>query len=180
MKVFIMVALALLAAAQAWAAPFWLVNGGSNGTGDKSSIGVEVGGTRIIANRFPLSGEFSMNFDFRSIPSDTFLNVNRYDEPYTVRTVSYGPEFGYLFKSGVNLDDWVNNLTLQLGVGYSLQSKINIGTGSVTGKHWQQGDRETDVNPVGYGGLLYRIDRLAVSLGYNNRRGVVAGIGSSW
>jgi hypothetical protein len=170
----------LLVSVQAWATPFWMVNGGSNGTTEKSSIGVEVGGTNAILNRFPLSAEMSMNFDFQDIPSDTHFNTNKHDEPYTVKKVSDGPEFGYLFKSGVNLDDWVKNLTLQVGAGYALQSKIRIATGSVSGKHWQEGRRDIDASPVGYGGVMYRVQNICLSVGYNNRRGVVTGIGSTW
>ena len=180
MRVMVIAAIALLVSVEAWATPFWLVNGGANGTADQSSIGVEVGSTNLLLHKFPLSAELSMNFEFEDVPSDTFFNVNKNDEPFTVRRVNYGPEIGYLFKSGVNLDDWVNNLTLQVGAGYSLQSEVKVGTGLVTGKHWQQGRRETDVNAVGYGGLLYRVEKLTLSLGYNNRRGVVAGVGSSW
>ena len=57
---------------------------------------------------------------------------------------------------------------------------IPVATGSVSGTHWRQGERETEVHAVGYGGLLYRLDTICVSAGYNNRRGVVLGIGSSW
>jgi hypothetical protein len=97
-----------------------------------------------------------------------------------VHTSHYGPEIGYLFKSGINLDDWVKNLTLQVGVGFAMQTEVKVGTGLYTGRSWQQGDEEVEFNPMGYGGLLYRFDRLVLNLGYNNRRGVVAGVGSSW
>jgi hypothetical protein len=179
-RILAMSAAILLVSVQAWATPYWLVNGGSNGTTEKSSIGLEVGGTRAILNKIPLSAEMSMNFDFQDIPSDTHFNTNKNDEPYTVKRVSDGPEFGYVFKSGVNLDDWVKNLTLQVGAGYALQSKIRVATGSVSGKHWQEGRREIDAYAVGYGGLLYRVQNICLSVGYNNRRGVVAGVGSSW
>ncbi|HJV64886.1 MAG TPA: hypothetical protein VJ550_04045 [Geomonas sp.] len=180
MRVVLMVAAALLVSVNAWATPYWLFNVGGNGTADQTSIGVELGSTDLLAKRFPLAAELSMNFDFEDPPDDTFFNNNKYTEPYTVHTSHYGPEFGYLFKSGVNLDDWVKNLTLQAGVGFSMQSTVQVGTGLWTGRHWEQGDREVEFNPMGYGGLLYRINRLALSLGYNNRRGVVGGIGSSW
>lgn len=179
-KVLVVSVAILLVSVQAWATPYWIVNGGSNGTAEKSSLGVEVGGTNALLNKFPLSAEISMNFDFRDIPSDTRFNTNRNDEPYTVRRVSDGPEFGYLFKSGVNLDQWVPNLTLQAGAGYALQPKIKVATGSVSGRHWQEGHRELDAYPVGYGGLLYRVQNICLNVGYNNRRGVVAGVGSSW
>jgi hypothetical protein len=179
-RVLVMSVAMLLVSIPAWATPYWMVNGGSNGTSEKSSVGVEVGGTRAILDRFPLSAEISMNFDFRDIPSDTRFNTNTNDEPYTVKRVSDGPEFGYLFKSGMNLDEWMKNLTLQVGAGYALQSRIRVATGSVSGKHWQEGDREIDVYPVGYGGVLYRVQNICLSVGYNNRRGVVAGIGSAW
>ena len=164
----------------AGAAPFWLVNGGGNGATDRSSIGIEAGGTQVLLNRLPLSAELSMTFTFDSIPAETNFNTNTLNEPYTTKKLNDGPEIGYLFKSGVNLDDLVQNLTLQVGAGYALQTVITVATGSVSGSHWRQGDRETEAHPVGYGGLLYRLNTICVSAGYNNRRGVVAGIGTSW
>jgi hypothetical protein len=179
MRGLFILAVLLLMSVEASATPFLLVNGGSNGTSDKSSIGVEVGGTRAIFDKFPLSAELSIKFNSEDLPSDTLFTTAQ-DEPYTTRSVHDGPEIGYLFKSGVNLDEFIKNLTLQVGAGYSLQSEITVATGTVSGKHWQQGDRETDVYVVGYGGLLYRLQNICFSAGYNNRRGIVAGIGSSW
>jgi hypothetical protein len=42
------------------------------------------------------------------------------------------------------------------------------------------GGRDTNGYFVGYGGLLYRLNRVSLSAGYNNRRGFVGGVGSSW
>lgn len=179
-RISVVFAVALFGSVEAWAVPFWLVNGGSNGVTDSSSIGIEAGGTQVLFNRLPLSAELSMAFTFDSIPSDTNFNSNTLNEPYTTKKLNHGPEIGYLFKSGVNLDDLVPNLTLQLGAGYALQTVITVAAGSVSGTHWQQGEKETEVHAVGYGGLLYRLKGICVSAGYNNRRGVVAGIGTSW
>jgi hypothetical protein len=179
MRYLLTVAVVILFSVDAWAVPYWLITGGSNGTSDKSSIGIEAGGTRVILNTFPLSGELSMNFDFKSVPSDTHFNTTQ-NEPFTVRKANDGPEIGYLFKSGINLDDIVPNLTLQFGAGYALQSVVPVATGSVSGKHWQQGEDYTAVYPVGYGGILYRVKNICFNIGYNNRRGVVAGVGSTW
>lgn len=179
MRVFLVVAAILLVSVEARAVPFWVFSGGSNGTTEKSSIGIEVGGTSVIMKKFPLSAELSMNFDFEDVPSDTFFNPKDHSEPYTTHNVKYGPEIGYLFKSGFNLDEWVRNLTLQVGAGYSLQSIIKVGTSQVSGKHWKE-DRYTEAYPVGYGGVLYRMNNICLTLGYNNRRGLVGGIGSTW
>jgi hypothetical protein len=170
----------LLGPVQAGATPFCLINGGSNGTDDKSSIGIEVGGTQVIMNKLPLSAEISLKFTFDDIPSETNFNTNTLNEPYTIKKLNNGPEIGYLFKSGVNLDDVIQNLTLQLGAGYALQTIIPVATGTVSGTHWQQGGKETEVYPVGYGGLLYRLNRICVTAGYHNRRGIVVGVGSNW
>ena len=180
MRYLLILALTILVSAEAWAAPYWLVNGGSNGTADKSSMGIEVGGTRAIANRYPLSAELYLNFDFDTVPSEIKFNYNKFHEPYLTREEKDGPEIGYLLKSGLNLDDWVKNLTLQVGVGFALQSEIMVATGVVSGSQWQQGDRGTDLYPVGYGGLRYRLENICLSAGYNNRRGAVIGVGSSW
>ena len=176
----VFIAATLLRSVDAGATPFWLVNGGSYGATDKSSIGIEAGGTQVILNRLPLSAELSMNFTFDSIPSETNFNSNRLNEPYTTRKLNSGPEIGYLFKSGVNLDDMVQNLTLQLGVGYALQTVVTVATGTESGTHWRQGGEGTEIYAVGYGGLLYRVKNICFSAGYNNRRGIVAGVGSSW
>jgi hypothetical protein len=180
MKYLLVLAIALLMTAEASAVPFFMVSGGSNGTADRSSIGIEVGGTRAIMDKFPLSAEISMDFNFDEVPSDTRFNSNTLNEPYSTRNVKDGPEIGYLLKSGWNLEQVVKNLTLQLGAGYALQSEISVATGTTTGKHWQQGDDRTEVYLLGYGGLLYRLENLCFNVGYHNRRGVVVGIGSSW
>jgi hypothetical protein len=180
MRYFFMLAVALLMSVDVGATPYWLVTGGTNGISDRSTVGIEAGGTRVIMDKFPLSAELSMNFNFGDIPDDTHFNTNRLNEPYTIRRVNDGPEIGYLFKSGVNLDDLIKNLTLQVGAGYALQTVIPVATGALSGTHWQQGGEYTDVYPVGYGGLLYRLKNICFSAGYNNRRGMVAGIGSSW
>ncbi|MBJ6723763.1 hypothetical protein [Geomesophilobacter sediminis] len=180
MKALALTALLLLVTADGWCTPYWMVNGGSNGAAEQSSIGVEVGDTQMIVKRFPLAAELSMNFDFGDVPSEARFNNNPNNEPFTVKKAKDGPEIGFLFKSGVNLDDFVPNLTLLVGAGYALQSETPVATGANSGTHWQQGSRETEVYPVGYGGLLYRLERMCLSVGYNNRRGVVAGIGSNW
>jgi hypothetical protein len=180
MRYVLVLVIVLLLSVDSMAEPYWLVSGGSNGVADRSSIGIEAGGTRVIMDKIPLSAELSMNFNFGDVPSETRFTTNPGNESYTVQRIKEGPEIGYLFKSGINLDEMITNLTLQAGIGYALQTVMPVATGTVSGKHWQQGSEYTDVYLVGYGGLLYRVKNIAFSAGYNNRRGIVAGIGSSW
>ena len=180
MRYLLIMAVTLFVSTKAWASPYWLVNGGSNGTGNQSSIGIEVGGTRAIVNKYPLSAEMSLNFDFDTVPSDIRFNSNKLNENYTTRKAKDGPEVGYLLKSGVNLDDWVKNLTLQVGAGWALRSEVTVATGVPSGTQFLVGGRSTAFYPAGYGGLMYRLENICFSGGYNNRRGVVVGAGSSW
>lgn len=170
----------LLGTIKTWASPFMLVNGGSTGSNDNSSIGVETGGTRAIMNLLPLSAEVSLKSTVDSIPPDTNVNSNKLHEPYATKKLKDGPEIGYLLKSGVNLNQNIPNLTLQVGGGYALQRVVNVATSIASGTHWQQVSKGTEVLPLGYVGLLYRLNSICISAGYNVQRGLVLGVGKSW
>jgi hypothetical protein len=163
----------------AGASPFLLVNGGINGR-DNGSVGIEIGGTQAIMNLLPLSAELSLKSTFDAIPSNTNSNMNKLNEPYTTKKLNIDPEIGYLFKSGVNLNRSIPNLTLQVGGGYALQKVINLETGMASGTHWQQTNKATEVLPIGYAGILYRVNSVCITVGYNVLRGAVVGIGRSW
>ena len=163
------------------ASQFSLVNG---------SIGIKGEGTREKLNLLPLPVDLSMRSTFDLIPSITNFNTKKMYEPYTSKKLNNDTEVGYLFKSGVNLNDSVPNLTLQLGGEDALQNAINLASDNISGTHWQQGRKQTDVFPVGYVGLQYRLKNICITAGYNtagdntagynNQRGIVLGIGRSW
>ena len=170
----------LLATVEAGASRFWLIDGGTNGTNNSSSIVSGTGRTQGGMNLLPLSAEFSLKSTFDSIPL----------EPYTTKKLNNSPKVGHLFESGINLNDDVPNLTLQLGGGDALQSAMNYATSMESGTHWQKGSRDTESQQVGYVGFLYRLNSIHITAGYNaagedtngykNQRGVVLGIGMSW
>jgi hypothetical protein len=180
----------LFGSVEAGTSTFWLVNGGSNGTNHSSSIGIEVGGTKATMNLLPPSTELSLKSTFDSIPSNTNFDTYKLNGPYTTKKLNSSPKVGHLFKSGINLNDDVPNLTLQLGGGYALQNAMNFATSMASGTHWQPGSKDTESHQVGYVGLLYRLNSVHITAGYNaagdntngykNQRGVVLGIGRSW
>lgn len=178
--ILVCISFSLLATIKAEAAPFLLVNGGSTGVNDNRSIGIEAGGTQAIMNLLPLSAELSLKFTSDSIPPDANFNSNKLNEPYTTKKINDGPEIGYLLKSGINLNHNIPNLTLQVGGGYALQRVINVAAAIASGTHWQQVSKGTEVFPLGYVGLLYRLNGICASAGYNVQRGLVVGVGKSW
>ena len=86
----------------------------------------------------------------------------------------------YLLKTGINLNDSIPNLSLQLGGVYVLEKVINFASGRMTGAHWQQGNKDTPIVPVSYAGLLYRLNSISVTAGYNIGKGVEVGIVWRW
>jgi hypothetical protein len=192
MKTFIVsvfISVTLLGPVEAGASQLWLINGGSKGT-NGSSIGIEGGGTKAIMNLLPLSAELSLKSTFDLIPPDINFNTNKLNGPYTIKKLNNGPVVGNLFVTGINLNDSIPNLTLQLGGGYALQKAMNITANMVSGTQWQQGSKPTGELPVGYVGLLYRLKNIGITAGYNtagdnaagykNQRGMILGIGRSW
>lgn len=184
------ISMTLSVTAEAWASRFWLINGGSNGTSDSSSVGSEVGGTRATVNLLPLTAELSLKSAFDSIPWDTSFKTNKLTEPRPINKSNNGLPVGHRFKSGVNLSDNVPNLTLQLGGGNAFQNVVNFAKNMTSGTHWEPGSKDTESRQVGYVGLLYRLNGVQITAGYNtagdnsagykNQRGAVLSIGRRW
>ena len=141
-------------------------------------------------NLLPLSAELSLNSTFDSNPLDTNSDTNKLNELHMTNKLGNEVKVGNLFKSGVNLNDDIPNLTLQLGGGEVLQNGMDFATSMASGTQWQPGSRDAESHQVGYVGLLYRFNSVHITAGYNaagdntngykNQRGVVLGIGMSW
>lgn len=177
-------------ASAAWASRLSLINGGITGANDSRSVGSVVGGPKEKVNLLPLSVELSLKSALDSIPWDTNLNTTRLKEPRKTKKSYTGLPASRLFRSGVNLSDNVPNLTLQLGGGNAFQDVMNFARSVASGTHWERGSKDAESRQVGYVGLLYRLNSIQITAGYNtagdnsagykNQRGVVLSIGRSW
>ena len=167
------------------ASRFWLINTGNTPVND-GGMGYAFGGNRGIMDLLPLSPDFSLKFFLESNPSETnsdtikFNQFNQFNQLDTAHKLYSAPKIGYLFKSGINLNSGIPKLTLQLGGGAALQKVMNLARGTTSGTEWQLGSKETVVLPIGYAGLLYRLNDVVVMAGYSIGKGVVLGIRWSW
>jgi len=143
-------------------------------------MAIAFGSNRGIMDLLPLSADFSLKFFLASNPPETNSNPIIFSQLDTAHKLYSGPQIGYLFKSGINLNSSIPKLTLQLGAGAALQKAMNFARGTASGTEWQLGSRETVVLPIGYAGLLYRLNDICVMAGYNIGKGVVLGIRWSW
>jgi hypothetical protein len=147
------------------ASRLWLINTGNNPANDGGK-GSALGSNRGIMDSLPLSANFSLKFFLESNPSENNLATIKFNKPDTGQKLYSGPEIGYLFTSGINLNSSIPKLTLRLGGGAALQKVMNFARGTASGTEWQLGSKETVVLPVGYAGLLYRLNDECQDIGY--------------
>lgn len=138
------------------AQPYTLANIG------RDSLGIEVGGSEFVFGKGLLASEFSLR--------------NTHDAPESWgaesigKSYNYAPEVGFLVKTGYTITPL--NLTVWAGAGASWQNKVDIGITGASDKFHKY--------IQGAGGLMYRWNRALIQVGYNNRRGVVGGLGVTW
>lgn len=157
-----------------FASPYVLMTGGGGGAAKAGSIGFEAGGTRAIKDVAPLACEITVAFTGNApsglldypVPHDSFVVIGERNND---------PEYGVLLKSGYTID----NFSIMGGVGASFQEKVVVAQSTATGWYYTQSS-DTKVNAQVYAGALYKIERIILSAGYDNRRGIVGGLGYSW
>lgn len=158
-KIILAFSLVLSLAGIVQAQPYTLANIG------RDSLGVEVGGTHFLFGKGLLSTEFNIKNthdapeDWGAVAMDGKTHI-----------YNYAPEFGTLIKVGYPIEKL--NLIVWAGAGASWQNRVQIdmkGASDKFEKHFQ-----------GAGGVMYQYGRALIQVGYNNRRGVVGGLGVTW
>ena len=154
------------------ASGYFLANYGLGGKADGASIGVEIGAV-FLSKLHPSGGALSIGVgvsaadtdeDAPSAPSTTLplSNLRDYNDGYEQEIdVVLGAEL-------------VPALFLVGGLGYAMQDVKTFGTNG--GRLYEEGS-STDHYGAYMLGVRYVIEGLNVGVGYDNRRGVMAGIG---
>lgn len=169
MKRFIIAAcLTLSLVSPCLADPYLLMDYGHNFTTGEPSLGIEIGGTKVINDCIPLVIGLTGIWTDNSIQSSSSPMAGFFDNYLHQKR---GLENGVLLKSGYTM----GNLSLLIGAGWASQEYVTSGVDGIIG--WRTEESKYDNYLQLYGGILYQVNKFALSAGYDNRRGIVVGIG---
>lgn len=152
-----------------FASPILLMDYGHNLTTGEPSLGIEAGGTRAINDSIPLIIGLTGTWTDNSIKSSSQGTIEGYGTTYIHQ--KRGLENGVIIKTGYTID----NLSLLIGAGWASQEYVTSGVDGFLG--WRTEDSQYANYLQLYGGILYKIGGFGVSAGFDNRRGIVFGIG---
>lgn len=164
----------LLVPAVGHAAAYGLFSYGIGGDVDEASYGFELGGV-FLSDWHPAGGVFSLGLGIsfadtdddppgtQALPGGTTLSG--------LREYNDGDEQSIGIVFGAELVPQVFGV---LGVGYSQQNVVTVGS---SGGVFYEADEETDGNVPVLLGVRYLREGLALGIGYETRRGILATIG---
>jgi len=153
------------------------INGGAGGAGNAPSITFEFGG--IISDKVLASINMAFIFNGDNIPSNT-CEYPLYHNDYTdIGVKQDGGEFALIGKYGIEIIKNKRVFAFLL-CGLSFYDEVYLVQSNVTSWYYEQSSETKTCGVYGGGFSCFPIKNIILQIEYDNRRGIVGGIGYCW
>jgi hypothetical protein len=164
-------------------AGYALIGGGGGGDAKAGNAKIEFGGYSINKNTNILLGlGFTSTFNRDELPSDTLSYPCPHTNYRTLGTKNKKEEVGLYGKVGIEPVK-TSSIFLFVTGGATWGKEVDLVRSNVTGWYYEQSEKTKTYGLIG-GGIGYFPDpknkRFVLQVEYNNRMGIVGGIGINW